>query len=149
MPLGARTGNGDYAYRQLNGLFQRKTLPNLFDLCGPFQIDGNFGTTAGICELLVQSHELIPTPAGEPLRLLNLLPALPAAWPAGSVSGLCARDGFEVDLAWDAGVVTRAVIHSKLGKPCLLRTAGHELKLVTESGKSYAFDGQLHPVAGN
>ncbi len=147
MPLGARTGNGDYAFRQLNSLFQRKTLPNLFDLCGPFQIDGNFGTTAGICELLVQSHELIPTPAGEPLRLLNLLPALPAAWPAGSVTGLCARDGFEVDLTWSAGVLTRAVIHSKLGKLCLLRTAGHELKLVTEAGKAYVFDGQLQSVA--
>ena len=146
MPLGARTGNGDYAFRQLNSLFQRKTLPNLFDLCGPFQIDGNFGTTAGICELLLQSHELIPTPAGEPLRLLNLLPALPAVWPAGSVTGLCARDGFEVDLTWNTGALTRAVIHSKLGKPCLLRTSGHELKLTTEPGKSYAFDGQLQPV---
>jgi alpha-L-fucosidase 2 len=72
---------------------------------------------------------------------------LPKAWPAGSVTGLCARDGFVVDLRWSQGKLTRAVIHSKLGKPCLLRCSGREVLLKTEPGKAYAFDGDLRPAA--
>ena len=148
IPLWARAGDGDFAYRQLDGLFQKRTLPNLFDLCGPFQIDGNFGATAGIAELLLQSHLTeIRNPKSE-IRILDLLPALPKAWPTGSVTGLCARGGFEVDIAWDKGALTRVVIRSKLGHPCLVRGNGHEIELKTEPGKQYAFDGQLQPVAG-
>jgi alpha-L-fucosidase 2 len=148
IPLWARAGDGDFAYRQLDGLFQKRTLPNLFDLCGPFQIDGNFGATAGIAELLLQSHLTeIRNPKSE-IRILDLLPALPKAWPTGSVTGLCARGGFEVDIAWDKGALTRVVIRSKLGNPCLVRGNGHEIELKTEPGKQYAFDGQLQPVAG-
>jgi len=146
MPLWARVGDGDFAFRQLNSLFQRKTLPNLFDLCGPFQIDGNFGTTAGIAEMLLQSHETKMCAGKTELRILHLLPALPKVWPDGSVSGLCARGGFEVELTWKNGALTHAVIHSKLGNPCLLRSGPHEFELLTKPGGSYAFDGQLNPL---
>jgi len=142
MPLWARVGNGDFAFRQLNGLFQRKTLPNLFDLCGPFQIDGNFGATAGIAEMLMQSQWTEPRD-GQELRVVNLLPALPKAWPNGSVKGLCARDGFVVDVAWENGVMSHALVHSNLGRPCIVKCGDREMVLKTEKGKDYEFDGEL------
>ncbi|HZT21347.1 MAG TPA: glycoside hydrolase family 95 protein [Verrucomicrobiae bacterium] len=146
--LWSRVGNGEFAYRQLNLLFQRKTLPNLFDLCGPFQIDGNFGATAGIAEMLLQSQwtktETGNVEAGKPetkVRILNLLPALPREWPTGSATGLCARGGFVVDLDWKDGALTRAVIHSRLGGSCLLRYGGRDVELQTRPGGQYLFQG--------
>jgi alpha-L-fucosidase 2 len=142
IPLWARAGDGEYAYLQLEGLFEKRTLPNVFDLCWPFQIDGNFGATAGIAEMLLQS-QWTDKANGSEMRIINLLPALPKEWPSGSVTGLCARDGFVVDMAWDKGTLTRLVIHSKLGKPCVLRYGEHEVALKTEPGKDYVFNGNL------
>jgi alpha-L-fucosidase 2 len=146
IPLWARVGDGDFAFRQLNGLLQKRTLPNLFDLCGPFQIDGNFGATAGIVEMLLQSQWTEVRSEKLEVRILDLLPALPKAWPTGSVKGLCARGGFEVDLAWTNNALTKATLRSKLGQPCVIRKDGHSVEIKTEAGKEYSFDGQLHPA---
>lgn len=141
IPLWARVGDGEYAYQQLTGLFQHRTLPNLFDLCGPFQIDGNFGATAGVAEMLLQS-QWAEERAGKTVRIINLLPALPKAWPIGSVKGLCARDGFVADVTWENGAMKLATIHSKLGKECVVRFGDHEVSLQTRAGKDYAVNSQ-------
>lgn len=148
MPLWARVGDGDFAFSQLQGLLQKRTLPNLFDLCGPFQIDGNFGACAGVAEMLLQSHLTEKQKSGAEVRVIDLLPALPKAWPTGSVTGLRARDGFEVDMAWKEGVLTRVTLRSDLGQPCLLRYAGKEQLLETKTGPEYVLDGQLKLAFG-
>ena len=119
--LWARLLDGDHAYRLLAGLISGSTLPNMFDTHPPFQIDGNFGGCSGITEMLLQSH--VPVPGGGIQRQIHLLPALPKAWPAGHVKGLCARGGFEVEMTWRDGRLAEAIIHSKLGNPCWVRAA--------------------------
>ena len=142
----ARVYDSDEAFRQLSGLISHQMLPNLFDQCGKwFQIDGNFGATAGIAELLLQS-QLVAPGRREWTPEIDLLPALPKDWPTGSVTGLCARTGIEVDMAWADGTLTRVVLRSKLGTPCRLKYFGRTLDLETEAGREYRFDGCLQPT---
>ncbi len=149
IPLWARVGDGEFAYRQLSELLKRRTLTNLFDLCGPFQIDGNLGAPAGIIEMLLQSQQTIAAPKTADdhqkaeLRIVDLLPALPKQWPTGSVKGLCARGGFEVDMDWKEGALTRAVVRSKLGTPCLIRCGTRQTDLQTKPNGEFVFDAQL------
>ena len=129
----ARLHDGDKAYENVAALLAKSTLPNLFDTHPPFQIDGNFGGTAGIAEMLLQSH------AGE----IHLLPALPAAWPSGYVKGLRARGGYEVDIAWTNGKLSEATIRSSRDGVCTIRYGGNTARIDAKADKSLSLDGNL------
>ena len=129
----ARFLDGDHAHKMLTDALAGNTFPNLFDAHPPFQIDGNFGGTAGIAEMLLQSHR----------GAIDLLPALPKAWPTGSVKGLCARGGFEVDMQWRDGKMTRAVLRSGVGNSCRVRCDGKTIEVKTKPGQTIELDGNL------
>ena len=131
--LWAHLGEGDHAFEILRFLLSpERTYPNMFDAHPPFQIDGNFGGAAGIVEMLMQSR------AGE----IELLPALPAVWPSGRVTGLRARGGFEVDLAWRDGKLTEATIRAVKAGSVRLR-CGQTVRAVSlAAGDIFRWDGR-------
>ena len=132
----ARLQDGNHAYKLFGNLLKNGTLDNLWDTHPPFQIDGNFGGTAGVTELLIQSH----------MGFIQLLPALPDAWAEGSVEGLMARGNFEVDLRWANGQLQEAVITSNAGQPCQVRYGDQVLNFKTKKGQTYTLtsvDGKL------
>lgn len=175
--LWARFLDGDHAYKILQNLIQpasdgRKIeyfggaakpaapaephaglYPNLFDAHPPFQIDGNFGATAGIAEMLLQSNDPQAAPTsltgaqqGEG-AVVRLLPALPSAFPSGSVTGLRARGGFEIDLVWQQGRLRRATVRAKASGPLALICADKQAKITAVAGRQYVFGADLKPVS--
>ena len=123
----ARLGDGDAAEGHLQKLYAKSTNSNLFDQHPPFQIDGNFGGTAGIAEMLIQSHE----------GYIKVLPALPTAWKNGTVKGLCARGGFVVDMEWKDGELTDLKVSSKSGGECVLKYKDRDFEFETKKGIKY------------
>lgn len=130
----ARLKDGNAAHEHITALFQRSIAQNLFDLHPPFQIDGNFGYTAGVAEMLLQSQE---GEIGD--RIIELLPALPAAWGTGSVSGLKTRGNFEVALNWASGKLVHAKFKSVAGNSCTLSYPGIGSAKLYSAGKRFIY----------
>jgi len=144
----SRLLDGDHTYELIKMIFRPVSsdpskrsrgggsYANLFDAHPPFQIDGNFGATAGIVEMLIQSH----------LSVIDILPALPSVLPEGNISGVCARGGFELSFNWEEGKLSRLKVLSKAGESCHLRYRDHEIEFSTNVGETYHFDGQLNEL---
>lgn len=147
----ARLLDGDHTYELIKLIFRpvsvQKTVytkgggsyPNLFDAHPPFQIDGNFGATAGMVEMLIQSH----------LSTIQILPALPSSLPNGSIAGVCARGGFDLSFQWSEGILTAIEVLSKTGQECHLAYKDNTISFPTIAGKTYRFDGQLNDISLN
>ena len=126
--LWARLHDGDRAYKLLGTALKTNHYDNLFSYHPPFQIDGNFGYASAVCEMLLQSH----------IGRIHLLPALPAAWPTGSVRGLRARGGYEVDMEWRDGRLLRAVLKGVSNRPgeCVVQVGDRTITLNLAQGES-------------
>jgi alpha-L-fucosidase 2 len=146
----ARLKDGNRAYKLINNLLRLTgsfrteysgggIYPNLFDAHPPFQIDGNFGVTSGIAEMLLQSHRRDENG----VYILELLPALPSAWATGHIKGLCARGGFVVDIAWEDGRLLRAEILSRSGQRCIVQYKDRQIEFRTEKGTASILDDNL------
>jgi alpha-L-fucosidase 2 len=151
--LWARFLDGDHAFLILRNLLrpiavtkgQGGVYPNLFDAHPPFQIDGNFGATAGIAEMLIQSHTVDPELAGRRFEI-NLLPALPKVWADGAVRGLKARGGFEVGLQWKNARLSAVTVKSTTGAGGRLRYGSRTADLNLKPGQTKRLDGSLQPI---
>ena len=110
----ARLLDGNHSYKMYQELLKNSTMKNLFDTHPPFQIDGNFGATAGIAEMFIQSH----------LSVLQILPALPDAWKSGNIKGLRGRGGFVTDITWKNGKLEKLVLHSTIDGRTSLQFSG-------------------------
>lgn len=154
--LWARLLDGDHAHRMVGNLLTLTgspksdhrgggVYPNLFDAHPPFQIDGNFGATNGICEMLLQSHRQCE----DGTHLIQLLPALPTAWSEGEVTGLRARGGFEFDIRWRDGKLSDLTIRSLLGNPLTVTHGDERTRLDTAPNQVLRFDGQLNTMDGD
>jgi alpha-L-fucosidase 2 len=132
--LYARLFEPEKALDNLNDLFRKSTLPNLFDTHPPFQIDGNFGAASAIAEMLLQSQN----------NEINLLPALPQAWSEGSMHGLLARGACTVNLDWSAGVLTKASIQSSKGGTYHIRYKGITKIVTLKANQTIALNNQLN-----
>jgi len=135
----ARFKDGDHAMNMLRLLLRpvkgdAGSYNNLFDAHPPFQIDGNFGAPAGLAEMLVQSHT----------AYIDILPALPSALSEGTIKGIKARGGFELNMKWSNGKLTQLDVISSAGKECLLRYGSKQIRFKTQAGKTYAFNGNLN-----
>ena len=134
----ARLREGDLAHAYLERLMSSSTHPNLFNGDGKiFQIDANLGAMAAMVEWLLQSHT----------GTIDLLPALPSAWSSGEVKGLRARGGFEVDIAWESGRLSRASIRSLLGNPCVVRHHSTTRELRLGRGEEMSIDAQVRQIS--
>jgi alpha-L-fucosidase 2 len=155
--LWARFLDGDHAYRILQNLITPASdelkkaglFANMFDAHPPFQIDGNFGATAGITEMLLQSDDpygtptsLTPVQSGE-AAFVHLLPALPSAFPTGTVSGLRARGGLDVAISWKDGKLVKATLTARESKPVKVRYAGKEVEIQAKAGTKYEVGADL------
>jgi alpha-L-fucosidase 2 len=128
--LWARTGDGNRAHKLYADLLRNGTLPNLWDTHPPFQIDGNFGGTAGVAEMLLQSH------AG----YIDVLPALPDCWAEGSFSGLVARGNFHVSAVWKNKQPTEITIEAKAGGECRIKLRGSSISITGEDNRPVSFE---------
>lgn len=150
----ARLRDGDHAHKllsnQLRATYQTETImadaggtyPNLFDAHPPFQIDGNFGAVSGMTEMLLQSMETYTSANGRDAYILDLLPALPTAWPSGNITGLKARGGFEVSLKWKDGKLHSGTIKSLNGEPFKIRTS-NQIKIKGANAIARKADGNF------
>ncbi|QOD61759.1 glycoside hydrolase N-terminal domain-containing protein [Polaribacter haliotis] len=125
----ARLNDGDRAWKMASEHLAKNMYDNLLDICPPFQIDGNFGYTSGIAEMLIQSHN----------GTIKLLPALPKAWNKGSVKGLKARGGFVCDITWNNGTITEAVIRSEKGGKIPVVYGTEKFVVDVEAGGEYTY----------